>query len=322
MQSPNIIERLAGDFTLSNKNAGERARLRACGYRPYRIFVDPDNWEWKAESKAVWEPAEENWRQFHANWYGATGSQSASLVDPKSPSLSLEPLPPGLDPSISSSIFIRESYVRMFDTVWAKAMARQGRHGVIITGQPGTGAYLLSHIPYRVRSISFEGKTLFSYYLLVRLLQRKQVVLFSPDGKMVYLCYHTEIYTVSMEALAAPGVGVSLPNPISSSNVFIWSLFDIRERKEPESFLVTRPCFPVQTTSPDPIRYRTWDKERIPLLTGLPLWTRDELAQGYVLLITHFCPCLSAHYPGCNIRTSTAPCWTRFTRYIEAPLRI
>ena len=123
----------------------------------------------------------------------------------------------------------------------------------------------------------FEGKTLFLYYLLVRLLQRKQVVLFSPYGEMLYLFYHNEVYTVDMTALA----NVSLPNPISDSpNVFIWSLFDIREPKEPKRFMVTYPCLPVQTASPNPIRYKIWDKERIPLLTGLPLWTRDELAQG------------------------------------------
>ena len=130
----------------------------------------------------------------------------------------------------------------------------------------------------------FEGKTLFNYYLLVRLLQRKQVILFSPDGERVFLFYDKEVYAVSMETLA--GGDVSLPNPESSSNVFIWSLFDIREPKEPKSFLVTRPCFPVQTALPNPDRYQTWEKERMPLLTGLPLWTHDELVQGYVLQIT------------------------------------
>src|SRR6266576_2276341 len=99
------------------------------------IFVDPGNWEWTAKSRAVWEPAEEIWQDFRAKWYGATESQSASLVDPKSPSLSLEPLPPS-DSSLSSSIFIPKSYVMMFDTVWAQAIMSQGRHGVIITGQP------------------------------------------------------------------------------------------------------------------------------------------------------------------------------------------
>ena len=44
--------------------------------------------------------------------------QSASLVNPKSPSLSLEPLRArGIDPSVSSSIAVRKSYVTMFDTL-------------------------------------------------------------------------------------------------------------------------------------------------------------------------------------------------------------
>ena len=140
----------------------------------------------------------------------------------------------------------------------------------------------------------FEGKTLFHYYLLVRLLQRRQVVLFSLYKEMAFLFYHNEVYTVNVNALDA----TVLPHPISSSDVFIWSLFDIHEPREPDNFLVTLPRFPVQTTSPDPIQYKTWEKQHTPLLTGLPLWTRDELAEGYVLPITHSCPCLSALYPG------------------------
>jgi hypothetical protein len=154
----------------------------------------------------------------------------------------------------------------------------------------------------------FEGKTLFNYYLLVRLLQRKQVVLFSPDGKVVYLFYFTGVLRASMQGLAVLGVGDSLPYPISSSNAFIWSLFEIRDGKEPEFFLVSHPCFPVQVVPPDPSRYRTWRKERLPLITGLPLWTRDELAEAYVLPITHFCLCLSVHSSGCNTSVSTSPC--------------
>jgi hypothetical protein len=129
----------------------------------------------------------------------------------------------------------------------------------------------------------FEGKTLFLYYLLVRLLQRKQVILFSPDGERLYLFYHNEVYMVGMKALAIKGIEVSLPgpNPISNFlNVFIWFLFDIHKPKEPKMFLVTSPCLPVQTASPNPIRYKIWDKKKIPLCTGLPLWTCDELVQG------------------------------------------
>ena len=110
------------------------------------FFVDPDNWEWEAESEAIWKPADENWQSFNTKWYGTTESQSPSLVDPKYSSLSLEPLPPKLDTSILSSIVVRKSYVTMFDTVWARAISSKGRRGVIITGQPGTCAYLLCDI--------------------------------------------------------------------------------------------------------------------------------------------------------------------------------
>jgi hypothetical protein len=136
----------------------------------------------------------------------------AALVNVESSSLSLEPLPRSLLPYVSSSIFIHPSYPTMFDTVWAEAMSTKGMNGVIITGQPGTGAYSLSRVHYRIRSIVFEGKTLFNYYLLVRLLQRKQVALFSPDGKIVYLFYFNEVYAVSMDGLSACGCGRILPS--------------------------------------------------------------------------------------------------------------
>ena len=215
--------------------------------------------------------AGEDWQTFRRNWHGVTGGQSAS------PGFQfLLPLP-AVDPSISSSILVRESYVTMFDTVWAQAMRSKGRKGVIIAGQSGIGTYLPSHI-HSLRWIVFEGKTLFLYYLLIRLLQRKQVVLFSPDGEALYLFYHDQVY---YRIGGIGGIDVPLPLPISnSSNVFIWSLFDIRLPEEPKRFLVTYPCLPVQTASLNSIRYKIWDKERMPLHTGLPLWTRDELARG------------------------------------------
>ena len=101
------------------------------------IFVlDPDNWKWEAKSKAIWEPADEKWQGFNTKWYGTTDS------DPKS----VELPPTNLDASTPSSIIVRKSYLSMFDTIWAKAISSKGRKGVIITGQPGIGAYLLSHI--------------------------------------------------------------------------------------------------------------------------------------------------------------------------------
>ncbi|KAF8803452.1 hypothetical protein BYT27DRAFT_7226058 [Phlegmacium glaucopus] len=215
-----------------------------------KMLVNPDNWEWKTKSKAIWEPAEDNWWDFCAEWYGAMESQFASLIDPKLPSLALaqkitkKAKDQTFKHYISSSIFVCNSYVMMFDTVWAKVIASQGRHRVIITSQPGTAMAL---------------KLMFNYYLLVQLLQQKQVVLFSPDGIWVntiwvYFFCLNKVYV--MEALAAWGAGASLPNPISSSNVFIWLLFDICEQKEPVSFLVNHLCFPTHNKLVQGLQYQ------------------------------------------------------------------
>jgi hypothetical protein len=131
---------------------------------------------------------------------------------------------------------------------------------------------------------------LFRYYTLVRLLQQKQVVLLlSLDGQRLYLFYHDGVYTMLTASLDDDLQ--DLPNrKILSSKVFIWSLIDIQERNEPDWLLTRPPCLPVQTAPLDSCRYKIWNKERTPLPTGLPLWTHDELAQGYVLPISSFSP--------------------------------
>ena len=79
-------------------------------------LVDPDNWEWEAESRAGWMPAGEDWQTFRKIWHGVTEGQSAS------PGFQFLLPRPDVDPSISSSILVRESYITMFDTVWAQAI--------------------------------------------------------------------------------------------------------------------------------------------------------------------------------------------------------
>ena len=105
--------------------------------------------EWSPKSKARWELAEEPWQAFRDRWYGAepTAAHCASLVDPKSPCLSLEPLRPYLN-DFPSSILVRESYVTTFESVWARALSSRGRIGIIVNGQPGTGAHLSSYLLY------------------------------------------------------------------------------------------------------------------------------------------------------------------------------
>jgi len=129
--------------------------------------------------------------------------------------------------------------------------------------------------------VFIQGKTLFEYYTLIRLLQQKQIVLFSSrDSQRLYLFYHDVVYTILTNSVT------ELPlRKISSSDVFIWSLFDIPERNEPKLPLTYPPCMPIQIAPADDCRFRKWELKCCPLLTGLSLWTREELAHAYVLLI-------------------------------------
>ena len=119
---------------------------------------------------------------------------------------------------------------------------------------------------------------LFQDYLLARLLQHKQVVLFFVDSKEYLLFYHKEVYFASRNNVSES----NLPKP-TKQQFFMWSLIDIKPVEEPDSILINLPCFPVLTTSPNSLRYKSFLKDNDPMLTAFPLWTREELVRGYVL---------------------------------------
>ncbi|KAI0755618.1 hypothetical protein C8Q74DRAFT_1373396 [Fomes fomentarius] len=107
---------------------------------------------------------------------------------------------------------------------------------MIFTGQPGI------------------GKTTFLLYLLVLLLQRKQVVLLTLDpSKPSLLFYHNR------------------------------SLFEANRELLPECAYQAPILFPVQAPSPNPALYKSWRKKPNPLLSAFPLWKREEFKQGLQL---------------------------------------
>ena len=79
--------------------------------------------------------AEENWPAFNDRWYGNVGSrldESSALLDVS-----------GIGSDIES-IIVLQSYVTMFDHIWARAFGDDfPETGFIITGQPGIGVSLL-----------------------------------------------------------------------------------------------------------------------------------------------------------------------------------
>lgn len=221
-----------------------------------------------------WDPALTDWKEFRDEWYGESRKTIPRVLQ----------MSPFVKNLASTSILIRDCYPTMFDIVYGRAMECYGGDGVAITGQPGIGVCLLFYPFLENESYNiFAGKTLSLYYFLIRLLQLRQVILFSPKGEVVYLFYHDGVY---MLPEARGSVSDILPVPKTSPGAFIWSLFDISVEAEPPSILVDWPCFPIQTASPNPSRFKVWSEARHTLQTGLPLWTKEELAEGCVFTLT------------------------------------
>ena len=114
----------------------------------------------------------------------------------------------------------------------------------------------------------FTGKTLFLWYLFVRLLRMKQPVLFHLTRTTSLLFWDSAVYTT-------PSDLVQLPIPLNNS--FIWSLFDVKDCEKPPDVATYVRCFPVQVPSPSDGRYKIWRKEQGPLFAAFPLWIHEEL---------------------------------------------
>ena len=211
------------------------------------VYADPANWTW-----ADWQRKhfEENpvWQQFADKW---RNNEDLNREDPSGITLDNLALPASGD----ESLMIRNCYVEAEKFVWKIALSSP-RTGVIITGQPGIGM-ILSCISVRLRE-TFIGKTLFIWYLLVKLLNLGQVILLHVPGANV-LFYHDGVYGASADAY-----NYHFPSPAAGS--FIWLLFDL----SPEENV------PVCVFHPNPSVYN-WRKQRGPEYTVFPLWTLDEL---------------------------------------------
>jgi len=188
-----------------------------------------------------WNPAHNSWQAFSTKWRGIDDR----VLHPDSQVVGLD-----MPDRAPCCIFIRDCYLKAEEVVWQQAVDRP-RTRVILSGQPGI------------------GKTLFLWYLLVRLLRMKQPVLLHVTRTNALLFWDTAVYT-------APSDVVLLPVPLNNSASFIWSLFDFRDLQGPPN-VVTDNCFPVQAPSPSDSQYKIWRKERGPLFSAFPLWTHEEL---------------------------------------------
>ena len=187
-------------------------------------------------------------------------------------------------------IIVTKAFDDMFHRILRlRARDTGSQKGVVLTGQPGIGVSMTGSSPCTIthRHITFPGKTIFLYYMLVRLISARQPVLLYTSTTTIFF-YRGEVYRQTTE-------NHFWSIPIYQGGYFpLWALIDIDSRLEPPPIEGGSRVWPIQSSSPDPIRWYRWRSQTGAALLGMHLWTMEELIQGCVFTLCHFLPSIPA----------------------------
>ena len=76
----------------------------------------------------------------------------------------------------------------------------------------------------------------------------------------------------------------------------IWALIHMDYSDQGPPITGQSNIWPIQMSSPSPIRWKSWQKRNKAALWGIPLWNEEELTRGYVF------DSLPRHRSRCKIR--------------------
>jgi hypothetical protein len=128
--------------------------------------------------------------------------------------------------------------------------------------------------------------------MLARLVSARQVVVLC-DNFELHLLYQGQAYSRPTTS------GVKfLPKHSKTPYCPIWALIDVDFKGEGAPIVANSNVWPIQASSPNPVRWKFWAKQFSPALWGVSLWDMEELNQGCVF---GFSP-LSAFDPGHVVR--------------------
>jgi len=112
--------------------------------------------------------------------------------------------------------------------------------------------------------------------MLVRLISARQVVVLYQSGQLT-LFYSGQVY------IRPTSKGFDyVPLPRGENKHPVWALINCDSGTCEPTLYKSDQVWPIQASTPDPIRWRTWSKHFNAAKWGLPLWTIDELVFGYV----------------------------------------
>ena len=112
--------------------------------------------------------------------------------------------------------------------------------------------------------------------MLAQLISARQVVLLC-DSKYVYLFYCGQVYS----RVIAFGFN-DLPERRKVGYCPIWALVDVDYGDQGPPIENDSNIWPIQASSPNPIRWKAWQKQNEASLLGMPLWSKEDLMGGCV----------------------------------------
>ena len=121
---------------------------------------------------------------------------------------------------------------------------------------------------------TFSGKTTFLKFMLAWLISVDQVVLLCTADDN-YLFYCGQVYVRSTS------VGFrGLPVRQNVEYFPIWALIDMDYKKSDPHIRADSDIWPIQASSPNPVRWAPWVKQNGAALLGMPVWSMRELKEG------------------------------------------
>ena len=106
--------------------------------------------------------------------------------------------------------------------------------------------------------------------MLISLLSARQVVTLC-DNSVILLFYRGQVYARSVESGFE-----DLPTRLGTSYSPVWALIamDYEDRGPPITGHSN--IWPIQTPSPNPIRWKSWSKQNRAALLGMPQWQKNS----------------------------------------------
>ena len=146
-----------------------------------------------------------------------------------------------------------------------------------LLGSPGLVGVIRS--PSRAathRRICAPGKSTFLFFMLARLFSARQVTLLFGTT-YAYLFYRRKVYRRSAKLGSW-----DLPKNPKRRYCPILGFIDADYTNRGPRVKHVANVWPIQFSSPNPIRWKHWVKQNGAATLGMPLWTTDELMRGYV----------------------------------------